>query len=83
MENCSMDGQLPLANYNAIEDSESTTPAVAVSAIEMQDNNNNDVLCCVKCGGTCGCEWWLVRGAGVETRLRREDAYTFFTSLFE
>jgi hypothetical protein len=58
MENCSMDIQLPFTNNNAIEHSKCTTPSVADSAIVMQDNDNNDdVLWCVKCGDTCECDW--------------------------
>ena len=53
MENCSMDVHLPFTNNNAIGHSKSTTPSVADSAIVMQDNDNNDdVLWCVKCGDT-------------------------------
>ena len=49
MENCSMDVHLPLTNNNAIEHSKYTTPSVVDSAIVMQDNDNNDdVLWCVK-----------------------------------
>jgi hypothetical protein len=58
MENCSMDVHLPLTNNNAIEYSKCTTPSVVNSAIVMQDNDNNDdVLWCVKCGDTCECDW--------------------------
>ena len=58
MENCSMDVHLPLTNNNAIEYSKCTTPSVVDSAIVMQDNDNNDdVLWCVKCGDTCECDW--------------------------
>jgi hypothetical protein len=59
-----MDAQLPFTSNNAIrpaiEHSESTTSAVADSAIVMQDNDNDDVLwcvVCVKCGDTCECDW--------------------------
>ena len=55
MENCSMDVHLPFTNNNAIEHSKCTTPPVVDSAIVMQDND--DVLWCVKCGDTCGCDW--------------------------
>ena len=58
VENCSTDAQLPFINNNAIELSKSTTPSVADSAVVMQDNDNNDdVLWCVKCGDTCECVW--------------------------
>ena len=51
-----MDVHLPLTNNNAIEYSKCTTPSVVDSAIVMQDNDNNDdVLWCVKCGDTCEC----------------------------
>ena len=41
MVNCSVGAQLPLTNNNAIAHSESTNPAVADSAIAMQDNDND------------------------------------------
>ena len=67
-----MDVHLPFTNNNAIEHSKCTTPSVVDSAIVMQDNDNNDdVLWCVKCGDTCECDWrLLVWGVGVETRRR-------------
>ena len=53
-----MDAQLPFTTNNAIEHSMGTTPSVADPAIVMQDNDNNDdVLWCVKCGDTCVCDW--------------------------